>query len=118
MLAALSGDWKRPFWGDSVNLLKKLLLDEERVFQRDEFYAKSMTIIQSSGTGKSRLLDELSKELLTISFALRHPHKDVGWPPGDHEITNFLTGSTEYEVLGARAVAFLAAALAQCKEPQ
>jgi hypothetical protein len=118
MLAALSGDWKRPFWGSSVNVLKKLLLDQEGIFQKDKFYAKSMTIIQSSGTGKSRLLDELSKELLTISFALRHPHKDVGWPPGDHEITNFLTGSTEYEVLGARAVAFLAAALAQCKEPQ
>jgi hypothetical protein len=118
MLAVLSGDWKRPFWGDSVELLKALLLDEERVFQRDEFYAKSLTIIQSSGTGKSRLLDELSKELLTISFALRHPHKDAGWPPGDHEITHFLTCSTDYKELAARAVAFLAAALAQCKKPQ
>jgi hypothetical protein len=118
MLVALSGDWKRPFWGDSVNVLKELLLDEERVFQEDKFYAKSMTIIQSSGTGKSRLLDELSKEFLTISFALRHPHKDGGWPPGDLEITHFLTCSTDYKELTARAVALLAAALAQCKEPQ
>ena len=118
MLLALSGDWKRPFWGNSVNVLKELLLDEERVFQKDNFYAKSMTIIQSSGTGKSRLLDELSKEFLTISFTLRHPHKDTGWPPGDHEITHFLTCSTDYKELAARAVALLAAALAQCKEPR
>lgn len=117
MLTALSGDWKRPFGGDSLNVLKELLLDEERVFQEDKFYAKSMTVIQSSGTGKSRLFDELSKELLTISFALRH-HKDAGWPPGDHEITDFLTYSTTYKELVARAVALLAAALAQCKEPQ
>jgi len=118
MLVALSGDWKRPFWGNSLNVLKELLVDEENIFQKDKFYAKSMTIIQSSGTGKSRLLDELSKELLTISFALRHQCKDVGWPPGDHEITDFLTCSTEYKELIARAVALLAAALAQCKEPQ
>ena len=118
MLVALSGDWKRPFWGNSLNVLKELLVDEENIFQKDKFYAKSMTIIQSSGTGKSRLLDELSKELLTISFVLRHPCKDVEWPPGDHEITDFLTCSTEYKELIARAVALLAAALAQCKEPQ
>jgi hypothetical protein len=118
MLVALSGDWKRPFRGGTVNVLKRLLLNQERVFQEDKYYAKSITIMQSSGMGKSRLLDELSKELLTVSFALRHQHNDVRWPPGDHEITDFLTCSTDYRELVARAVALLSAALAQCKEPQ
>ena len=76
-----------------------------------------------SGTGKSRLLDEISKEFLAISFVLRHPGKD-GYPPGDHEITSFLTGpltktGTETgpsAVLHARAVALLAGSFAQCKD--
>ena len=59
ILAALSGDWIRPFQGGSVGLLKELLLDEEEAFEKDRFYAKSITIVQSSGTGKSRLVDEL-----------------------------------------------------------
>ena len=85
-------------------------------------YAKTMPIIQSSGTGKSRLLDEISKEFLTMSFVLRHPAED-GYPPGDPEITKILTGMGKTTatkarlnaVLHARAVALLAGTLAQCK---
>lgn len=116
ILAALSRDWKRPFRGDAVNLLRGLLLDEEEAFEKDKFYAKSITIIQSSGTGKSRLVDELGKEFLTISFALRRPTDDITWPPGDPEITDFLTCSTCYRELTARAVALLSGTLAQLTE--
>ena len=70
-----------------------------------------MTIIQSSGTGKSRLLDELSKVFLTTSFTLRHLSNDISWPPGDHEILTFLTGSTDYKELIARAMSLLSATL-------
>ena len=85
-------------------------------------YAKTMPIIQSSGTGKSRLLDEISKEFLTISFILRRPMED-GYPPGDPEITTFLTDMLDMiasearlnAVLHAHTVALLAGTLAQCK---
>jgi hypothetical protein len=112
----LSGDWKRPFCGASLNVLKQRLQNEERLFQEEEFYSKSITIIQSSGTGKSRLLDELGKEFLTISFTLRRPSNDISWPPGDSEITNFLTKPPDYEHLIAGAVCLLAASLIICNK--
>jgi hypothetical protein len=116
ILAALSGHWKRPFQGGSVDVLRGLLLGEEKAFDKDRFYAKTIPIIQSSGTGKSRLVDELGKEFLTVSFVLRHPGDDVTWPPGDHEITKFLTCSTSYEECTAAVVALLSATLAEGNE--
>jgi hypothetical protein len=116
ILTALSGDWKRPFRGGSLDLLRELLPDEEKAFDEYKFYAKSITILQSSGTGKSRLVDELGKEFLAISFVLRHHSDDTTWPPGDHEITKFLTRSTSYEKLTAGVVALLSATLAQGNE--
>jgi hypothetical protein len=115
MLNALILEWKRPFLGSSVDVLRKLLLDEEMAFQEDQYYAKVMPIIQSSGTGKSRLLDEMSKEFLTISFTLRGL-KDYGFPPADHEVTGFLAHpNADYEELNARAMALLSMALIECR---
>jgi hypothetical protein len=47
---------------------------------------------------------------------LRHRSDDNTWPPGDHEITDFLTRSTCYKELTAGAVALLSGTLAQCNE--
>lgn len=115
MLIGLYHSWNNEFFGKSLDVLRDLLLAEEREF-KSNFYAKMIPIIQSSGTGKSRLMDEIGKEFLSISFVLRHPGQD-GFPPGDHEVTTFLTKpfSTEAE-LHARVAAFITSALAQCKE--
>lgn len=53
---------------------------------------RAVSIVQSSGTGKSRLVDEISKSFLGISFALRLDG-ETGYPPGDHEITRYLRSS-------------------------
>jgi len=121
MLSGLYGKWRAKFIGASVDILRNLVLNEEIEFSPN-YYGKTMSIIQSSGTGKSRLLDEISKEFLTISFILRRPMED-GYPPGDPEITAFLTDKLNMvasearlnAVLHAHTVALLAGTLAQCK---
>ena len=47
---------------------------------------------------------------------MRHRSDNSAWPPGDHEITDFLTRPTCYKELTARAVALLSGTLAQCNE--
>jgi hypothetical protein len=37
----------------------------------DQFYANYLPIVQSSGTGKSRMVDELAGEVFTIPLNLR-----------------------------------------------
>lgn len=98
-----------------------MLLAQQNEFPVTTYYSKTIPIIQSSGTGKSRLLDEISKELLTIPFVLRY-RGSYGYPPGDTEVTEFLVGTDIFRPVGffdtqlhARVVAFLAASLAQCK---
>ena len=121
MLSGLYHEWRGEFIGGSVDILRNLVLGEETEFGVNR-YAKIIPIIQSSGTGKSRLLDEISKEFLTMYFTLRHPAED-GYPPGDPEITKILTDmgnmiitkARHNVILHARAVALLAGTLAQCK---
>ncbi|KAI9430204.1 hypothetical protein H4582DRAFT_1820313, partial [Lactarius indigo] len=53
-------------------------------------YGRYCSIIQSSGMGKSRLLDEFSKSYFMIPINLRHS-EGQGYPPADHKVRNFLT---------------------------
>jgi hypothetical protein len=123
ILGELHKDWGNEFLGYSVDVLRNLLLVQEKEFPATTYYSKTIPIIQSSGTGKSRLLDEISKEFLTTCFVLRH-RGDDGYPPGDPEVTEFLIGPVDIlcstdvfdAQLHARVVALLAASLAQCKE--
>lgn len=48
-----------------------------RTFHRSR-YAKFLPIVQSSGTGKSRMVDELGKFVYLIPLNLR-PSGDKGW---------------------------------------
>lgn len=38
---------------------------------RTSIYSTTVPIVQSSGTGKSRMVDELAKKVFTIPFCLR-----------------------------------------------
>jgi nicotinamide riboside kinase len=49
-------------------------MNEER--SPTQAYANMMTIIQSSGTGKSRLVDKLAEAVFTLPFNLRNPEED------------------------------------------
>ncbi|KAF8430602.1 hypothetical protein BGX38DRAFT_1146839 [Terfezia claveryi] len=83
--------WNTKFCGHAkLALQEKLLLYENTTRQyHQNFYAKIIPIIQSSGMGKSRLMDELSKIHLTILFTFRK-NGESGFPPGDPEITRFV----------------------------
>ncbi|KAH9174011.1 hypothetical protein EDB89DRAFT_2068265 [Lactarius sanguifluus] len=75
-------------------------------------YARYCSIVQSSGMGKSRLLDEFSKEHFLIPINLRPkdsesvscpfhlhslPNSLVRLPPADDEVREFLTNNQEYQ---------------------
>ncbi|KAH9172798.1 hypothetical protein EDB89DRAFT_1850878 [Lactarius sanguifluus] len=55
-----------------------------------ETYARYCAIVQSSGMGKSRLLDEFSKKHFMIPINLR-PEDARGFPPADDAVRDFLT---------------------------
>ncbi|KAH9015313.1 hypothetical protein EDB84DRAFT_1567750 [Lactarius hengduanensis] len=55
-----------------------------------ETYARYYSIVQSSGMGKSRLLDEFSKKHFMIPINLR-PEDARGFPPADDVVRDFLT---------------------------
>jgi hypothetical protein len=40
---------------------------------KPDIYARVLPVVQSSGTGKSRMLDEVAKSLFTFPFCLRPP---------------------------------------------
>ncbi|KAF4565405.1 hypothetical protein EYR36_001976 [Pleurotus pulmonarius] len=55
----------------------------------NSFYAHYVVLFQSSGTGKSRLVDELAKEILLIPICIRGV--STGYPPTDAEVRRYLT---------------------------
>jgi hypothetical protein len=59
-----------PFQGNGVKLFR-LVLDRMNKDCSQKLYANFVSIIQSSGMGKSRLVDETAKLIFTIPFCLR-----------------------------------------------
>jgi hypothetical protein len=85
-----------------------------------------MSIVQSSGTGKSRLVDELGGDAFSISFTLRE-NGASGYPPGDPEVVKFLkvdkrNGASDKNFNAAckhaRLISFLGAAVSEGKTPE
>ncbi|KAI0289435.1 hypothetical protein BC826DRAFT_1031818 [Russula brevipes] len=78
--------WAREFEGTAVNLLLETIstyLTKEPVG-----YAHCSTIVNSSGTGKSRTIDQLSKRIITVSICLRA--HGTGFPPPDSALRDWL----------------------------
>ncbi|KAG7089252.1 hypothetical protein E1B28_010951 [Marasmius oreades] len=65
-----------------------------------EYYNRSFPVVQSSGMGKSRLMDHSATLRFTIPFVI-HEEMDFGaetYPPFDHQVREFLTTGFEYDV--------------------
>ena len=101
-LMALYDHWGDSYYGDSVKAFLANIYRYESAWSRSGFYCKALSIIQSSGTGKSRLVDEISKEFLSLSFVLRL-EGETGYPPGDHEITKYLRSGIRNNMVGLLA---------------
>ena len=50
----------------------------DRTRMPTQAYANMMTILQSSGTGKSRMVDQLALKVFTFPFNLRDPAETNG----------------------------------------
>ncbi|KAA8903422.1 hypothetical protein FN846DRAFT_985347 [Sphaerosporella brunnea] len=106
--------WKKDYLGGSIDVFRSVVGDAQKAFGDHRHYAKFFPIIQSSGAGKSRMIDEYSKSSVGIVFTLRL-RSQTGYPPGDVEITRFLRqaiysiqdGRTEHAIV----VSLLAAAV-------
>lgn len=46
--------------------------------ERTKAYSTTVAIVQSSGTGKSRMVDEQANLVFTIPFCLRDPYEENG----------------------------------------
>ncbi|KAI9434407.1 hypothetical protein F5148DRAFT_998459 [Russula earlei] len=84
--AATERAWSGQFKGDLANVLLKTIADY--LCRQWDSYARLTTIINSSGTGKSRIVDQLGKEVITVPMCLRKGYE--GYPPPDVELRNWL----------------------------
>ncbi|KAI0262467.1 hypothetical protein BC834DRAFT_972056 [Gloeopeniophorella convolvens] len=88
---ATLNSWKAPFVKAPLSAVQALV---EHVVEfmkiPEKIYAPCCPIIQSSGTGKSRLLDEFAKTHFSIPINLRDPSSG-GFPPADVNLRTYLT---------------------------
>ncbi|KAH9035048.1 hypothetical protein EDB84DRAFT_1269650, partial [Lactarius hengduanensis] len=100
---AITESWKAQFIGEPV--LRALELHVVREKKKEMAYGPYSSIVQSSGMGKSRLLDEFSKNHFLIPINLRRKEAS-GFPPPDDVIRNLLTQSDENGMLHFLIVLF------------
>ncbi|RPA84583.1 hypothetical protein BJ508DRAFT_359610 [Ascobolus immersus RN42] len=99
--------WTERYQGDLHKSFIPVIRDMEERFG-EEFYAKILTFLNSSGVGKSRLVDKLGEEKLVIAFTFRLAG-DTGFPPGDDEITERLLDEHTKKYPWVSTFAFIAA---------
>ena len=58
--------WEYNFLGNSHELLREIILHYATNVVPSQIYAQIIPIVQSSGTGKSRMIHELSKQMIVI----------------------------------------------------
>ncbi|KAF8515975.1 hypothetical protein BU17DRAFT_76734 [Hysterangium stoloniferum] len=76
----LTTAYKTPFYLERTD-------DEVRTSMKD-IYAKAIAVVQSSGTGKSRMLTETGRQIFTLPICLRKAD-DPGYPPSDLEVVKY-----------------------------
>lgn len=86
----LHQDWKVPYYPDSLDALKDFVQHYERAVEAENaYYGKIITFIQSSGMGKSRLVDAFGEKCPMVNFVLRK-EGSTGYPPSDSEIVSLV----------------------------
>ncbi|KAJ2969382.1 hypothetical protein NUW54_g12977 [Trametes sanguinea] len=87
MERAVSAAWQEPY-KHTGNMLERVL----SVYMKDtsNHYARDASITQSSGTGKSRMVDELAKQIFCIPMSLG---SKSAYPPQDIEVVRYFQSS-------------------------
>lgn len=73
MSSAVQQSWEREFSGGAAQALWRHIEDHYNR-KNERTYAHYAAIVQSSGMGKSRTVDELGKQHFVIPINLRGPH--------------------------------------------
>ena len=103
LLNRIQQAWSRDFTGDTTTRFQDFLEKSESNFNSNKHYTKVIAVVQSSGAGKSRLMDELSKRSVGIVFTLRFGDQS-GYPPGDIEVTKLLLNSVSRIVTAIESI--------------
>ncbi|KAF8138816.1 hypothetical protein EV363DRAFT_1445610 [Boletus edulis] len=101
--------WEHPYVGDAANALWDHIVKwfgVETGPAGRELYARYCAIVQSSGMGKSRVVDELSKFRFVIPVNLLDPESS-GYPPSDISALRYLGGGGSQEEAFFRSCQFL-----------
>lgn len=89
-LTRIQAAWNQPYRGTTDAVLAELIRSESAEFEKTNHpYAKMMPVIQSSGAGKSRSIDQFSQKHLGVVYTFRLKNQ-TGYPPSDVEITSLL----------------------------
>jgi len=88
ILRALQRYWNNTYFPHSLIALRDLIR-KYQLLGVDDYYAKTLVFVQSSGMGKSRLADAFGQLCPMINFILRESGTS-GFPPPDGEILSFL----------------------------
>src|SRR5262249_47969551 len=86
LLRTLHDLWNTEYVPDSLDALRDEIKRNEK--EMDQFYAKTLIFVQSSGMGKSRLADAFGETCPMINFVLRDKGT-TGYPPTDSEVLSF-----------------------------
>lgn len=102
--------WNGTFLGGGNDVLRAYIGEWQNNFSRRKHYAKVIPIVQSSGAGKSRLVHQYGKERVGIIYTIRRDDQG-GYPPGDPEITEYLSASLIHNTSHEALIALLGATL-------
>ncbi|KAF8346723.1 hypothetical protein F5887DRAFT_1073392 [Amanita rubescens] len=108
---AVTEAWERPYVGKAHICLYKVIEAHRKSYN---VYGRILPVVQSSGAGKSRMVDELSKEHLVIPINLR-PERERGFPAADHTVREFFDKDTSQWGVYTRYAAFFTALFQQLK---
>ncbi|EUC63782.1 G2/mitotic-specific cyclin cdc13, putative [Rhizoctonia solani AG-3 Rhs1AP] len=107
--------FEQQYQGDLPQLFKKVMdeyIGSSHMCSNKRAYNRSITVIQSSGMGKSRLVDELGNLEFTIPINLRGELAQGGntYPPPDRDVRGYFDNPDTKgdEVLQAEFAVFLA----------
>ncbi|KZT03613.1 uncharacterized protein LAESUDRAFT_328454 [Laetiporus sulphureus 93-53] len=90
---AAEQSWQCEFYGDAAGNLWNHIVRHygpHSLSSVSSIYANYASIVQSSGMGKSRTVDELAKTHFLIPINLRPP-ESIGFPAADEDMRDFLT---------------------------
>ncbi|KAF8987022.1 hypothetical protein BDQ17DRAFT_1490436 [Cyathus striatus] len=111
MKTVVEKGWERPYCGDRHLLLLRTIKDmcRENAKSPNSSCRNSVPIIQSSGTGKSRMIDEMASLVFTLPFNLRNPEefKPLAYPPPDDAVSKYMLEEECYETARSRVFVFL-----------